>query len=57
MLEITVTKIKALLDDTRGVTAVEYAVIAGVVVLVIVVAFSLLGTNINTVIATVAGSV
>ncbi len=57
MLEIILPKIKALIDDTRGVTAVEYAVIAGVVVLVIVTAFTSLGTSISNGITAVAAAV
>jgi len=35
----------ALVADRRGVTAVEYAVIAGVVVLTVAAAFNVLGTT------------
>jgi pilus assembly protein Flp/PilA len=42
--------------DSRGVTAVEYAIIAGVVAVVIFVAYQTLGTNISTEISTVAAS-
>ena len=38
----------ALLKDRRGVTAVEYAVIAGCIVLGIATAFTALGTKIST---------
>jgi Flp pilus assembly pilin Flp len=38
----------ALLKDRRGVTAVEYAVIAGVLVLAIGGAFTALGTTLKT---------
>jgi pilus assembly protein Flp/PilA len=57
MFEMIVLNLKALAGDRRGVTAVEYAVIAGVVVLVIVTAFTTLGNNISTTIASVAGKV
>ncbi len=43
--------------DERGVTAVEYAIIAGVVALVIVVAFSTLGTSISSEISSVANTI
>jgi Flp pilus assembly pilin Flp len=42
---------KLLAIDRKGVTAVEYAVIVGVLVAVIATAFGLLATNLNTVIA------
>jgi Flp pilus assembly pilin Flp len=43
--------LKSLAFDRKGVTAVEYAVIVGVLVAVIATAFGVLGGNLNTVIA------
>lgn len=46
MLEIIKTQV-ALLKDRRGVTAVEYAVIAGVLVGAVALAFTTLGSTIS----------
>jgi Flp pilus assembly pilin Flp len=43
--------LKSLSIDRKGVTAVEYAVIVGVLVAVIATAFGLLATNLNSVIS------
>lgn len=48
MFEFYYRLLAALHADRRGVTAVEYAVIAGVLVTVIAVAFKALGTGIST---------
>ena len=56
MKDIIDTFAAVLRIDRRGVTAVEYAIIAGAVALVIGLAFSLLGTNIGTEISAVAGA-
>ncbi|NMM01020.1 Flp family type IVb pilin [Paraburkholderia sp. RP-4-7] len=45
------------LRDNKGVTAIEYGLIAGLVVLVIAGAVSSLGTNISTVLTNVADKV
>ena len=37
-----------LISDTRGVTALEYGIIAGVLVTVVVSGFHLLGNNLST---------
>ncbi len=56
MHEMIETILSLLRIDRRGVTAVEYAIIAGVVALVIFAAFKTLGTNISSEISTVAAS-
>jgi Flp pilus assembly pilin Flp len=43
--------------DRRGVTAVEYAIIAGAVAAVILAAFTALGGSISSGLATVQGSI
>ena len=48
MLEILKTYSLILHADKRGVTAVEYAVIAGMIVAVVAGAFTALGTGIQT---------
>ena len=57
MHEMIETVLRRLRIDQRGVTAVEYAIIAGVVALVIYAAFQTLGTNISTQINSVATKV
>jgi len=47
MYELMRTSFLRLKRDDRGVTAVEYAVVAGVLVAVIGVAFTALGTNLS----------
>ncbi|CAE6738744.1 hypothetical protein R69619_02373 [Paraburkholderia nemoris] len=42
------------LRDNKGVTAIEYGLIAGLVVLVIAGSVTLIGTNLNTVLGDVA---
>ncbi len=41
--------IKTLLSDTRGATAIEYGLIAGLIAVAIVAAVTLMGTNLQTV--------
>jgi len=43
--------------DRRGVTAMEYAVIAGVIVTIIAGAFTLFGTAIGTALSTIAAAI
>jgi pilus assembly protein Flp/PilA len=45
------------LRDDRGVTAIEYGLIAGLVVLVIAGAVSSIGTNVSTVLQDVANKI
>jgi pilus assembly protein Flp/PilA len=45
------------LKDRRGVTAVEYAMIAGIIVAAILVGFTLLANNVSTQFTSIAGSV
>ncbi len=51
------TILRLLKTERRGVTAVEYAIIAGVVAMVIVVAFTALGTSISGAINTVQATI
>lgn len=44
----TIRMLKLIVKDPRGVTAVEYAVIAGVIVIAIATAFNALGTKLTT---------
>jgi pilus assembly protein Flp/PilA len=56
----TIKAIKALIplkSDKRAVTALEYGLIAAVIAGVVVGAFSLVGTNVNTVVSAVAAKV
>jgi pilus assembly protein Flp/PilA len=46
----------AIIDDT-GVTAIEYGLIATLVAVVCIVAWSLLGTSLSTAFSNIAGSV
>jgi pilus assembly protein Flp/PilA len=52
-----VKRIKKFVSNESGVTAIEYALIAGLIALVIIAAVSLLGTNLSTVFSNVAASV
>jgi Flp pilus assembly pilin Flp len=45
------------LKDRRAVTAVEYAMIAGIIVAAILVGFSLLANNVSSQFTSVAGSI
>ncbi|MGH7046264.1 MAG: Flp family type IVb pilin [Stellaceae bacterium] len=46
-----------LLNDDRGVTAIEYGLIAALVAVVCIVAWQLLGTNLSTTFNNIAASV
>jgi pilus assembly protein Flp/PilA len=46
-----------LIGDKKGVTALEYALIAALIAVVIIGAVSLLGTNVSNVFSTVANSI
>jgi len=57
MLTLSYIKLmNALHNDRRGVTAVEYAVVAGVLVTVIATAFGKLGTGISDTLTSVVSS-
>ena len=43
--------IKALVSDRRGITAMEYAVVAGAILAVALTAFTALGTSLSTTIS------
>jgi pilus assembly protein Flp/PilA len=49
--------LKTVLCDKRGVTALEYALIAALVAVVIIGGVSLLGTNVSKVFSTVASTI
>jgi pilus assembly protein Flp/PilA len=51
------TRLKNLIGDKRGVTAVEYTVIAALIIVAIAAAFTTLGGDISTEIGTVSGYV
>jgi pilus assembly protein Flp/PilA len=57
MLEMIRMRISALRDDKRGVTAVEYTVIAALIIVAIASAFTTLGNDISTELGTVASKV
>jgi pilus assembly protein Flp/PilA len=46
-----------ILKDTRGVTAIEYALIAALIAVAAIAAFTLVGTNLSTVFSTIADQV
>ncbi len=48
---------RAIYSDRRGVTALEYALIAALVAVVIIGGVSLLGTNVSKVFSTVASTI
>jgi pilus assembly protein Flp/PilA len=48
-LENPVLRIQGFLGDESGVTAIEYALIASLIAVFIIVAVQLVGTNLNTV--------
>ncbi len=50
-------KLTALFADERGVSALEYAVIAALVAVVVIGSISLLGTNVSKLLSTVASSI
>ena len=49
--------IKSLIRDESGATAIEYALIAGLVSIAIIAALTLLGTNLSNLFTTVATTV
>jgi len=49
-------KLLRLLKDEEGVTALEYALIAGLIAVAIIVGATLLGTNINSMFNYIAGN-
>ena len=51
------SKFRAIRSDQRGVTALEYALIAALVAVVIIGGVSLLGTNVSKVFSTVASTI
>jgi pilus assembly protein Flp/PilA len=51
------TIVRAMFGDNRGVTALEYALIAALVAVVIIGGVSLLGSNVSKVFSTVASTI
>ena len=51
------TMVRKVLGDERGVTAMEYALIAALIAVVIIGAVSLLGKSVSTVFSTVANTI
>jgi len=52
-----ITKLVAMIRDEEGATMVEYGLLVALIALVAIVGVTLLGTNLNTLFNTVAGSV
>lgn len=50
-----ISAVKQFVDDEEGVTAIEYGLIAALIVAVIAVALGPIGTNISTAFTTIAG--
>ncbi len=50
-----IEKLRTFLYEEKGLTIVEYAVAAGMITLLVVVAFTDLGTAVQTVITTITG--
>jgi Flp pilus assembly pilin Flp len=57
MFDLISTRLKSLLADKRGVTAVEYTVIAALIIVAIAAAFTTLGTDLSSEITTVTSYV
>ena len=57
MISYLSKQFSALQADRRGVTAMEYAVIAGVIVTIIAGAFTVFGTAIGTALSTIAAAI
>jgi pilus assembly protein Flp/PilA len=54
-LETLRTLFSNLINNQSGVTAIEYALIAALIAVAAIAAFSLVGTNLSTVFSTIAG--
>jgi pilus assembly protein Flp/PilA len=52
-----ITKLVAMIQDEEGATMVEYGLLVALIALVAIVGVTLLGTNLNNLFSTVAGSV
>ncbi|MGB8151670.1 MAG: Flp family type IVb pilin [Candidatus Cybelea sp.] len=52
-----ITNLTAMMRDERGATMVEYGLLVALIALVAIVGVTLLGTNLNSLFSTVAGSV
>ncbi|WP_372491009.1 Flp family type IVb pilin [Falsiroseomonas oryziterrae] len=50
-------RIRGVADDRKGVTAVEYGVIAALIIVVCIAAISLVGTNLNVAFSTIGSSI
>jgi pilus assembly protein Flp/PilA len=51
------TFLRFLIDDTDGATAIEYGLIAGLIAVAIIAAITLVGTDLSTLFAGIAGQV
>ena len=54
--QTAITNVKAAIDDKKGVTALEYALIAAAVVAVVIVAYRAMFTNLSTFINSISFS-
>jgi pilus assembly protein Flp/PilA len=54
MTDVTYQVISRLIEDTRGVTAIEYALIAALIAVAAIAAFTLVGTNLSNTFTTIA---
>ena len=57
MFDMIKFAIKAAATDRKGVTALEYTVIASAIIVVCIGGFQLIGTNLNTVLGTVGAAI
>ncbi len=57
MLSIVMICLRTFLADKRGVTAVEYVVIAAAIILAVAAGFSTLGTDMSTELTSIQGDV
>jgi pilus assembly protein Flp/PilA len=57
MTALTARVLLAVCDDRKGVTAVEYGLIAGLIAVAIIAAITTLGTNLSGLFNSVAGNV
>ena len=54
-INLTAEIVYRLIEDRRGVTAVEYALIAALIAVAAIAAFALVGTHLSTTFSTVGG--
>jgi pilus assembly protein Flp/PilA len=56
-INLTARTVHRLIEDRRGVTAIEYALIAALIAVAAIAAFTLLGTHLSSVFSTVGTKV